>query len=213
MSSNKKIARIAGFMYLILAVCAAFSWNYFNSLYVPSDALTTVSNIQASGWLFRLSFISSITGQIAFLFLAYFLYKLFRPVNKDWARLMSLLVFACVPIAILNTLNLFAPILLIMLFFDLHAHGVFIAGIFWGLWLFPLSYLVLKSGFIPKIIGIFLIIAGFGYIIDSLLRFLMSGYTLTLSSYTFIGEAMMIFWLLFKGAKIPETKKIEGDKK
>ena len=216
--SPNKTARIAGFLYLILAVCAGFSWNYFNSLYVPSDALATVSNIQASGWLFRLSFVCNLTGQITFLFLIYFLYKLFKPVDKDWARVMAMLVIISIPISILNMLNQFAPILLlsggylsafgatqlnalIMLFLDLYTHGVFIAGIFWGLWLFPLSYLAFKSGFIPKTIGVFLLIAGLGYVIDSFLRFLMPGYTLGLSSYTFIGELMIIYWLLFKGVK------------
>lgn len=221
--SPKKTARIAGFMYLVLAICTGASWNCIRSLYVPSDALATVHNIQASGWLFRLSFVGNLAGQIAFSFLIYFLYKLLKPVNKDWARMMAILVIVSIPIAILNLLNQLAPILLLnggylpafgttqfnallMLFLDLYTHGVFIAGIFWGLWLFPLSYLVFKSGFIPKIIGVFLTIAGLGYVVDSLLRFLMPGYTMALSSYTFIGELMIIFWLLFRGAKIPEMK-------
>ena len=218
MNSINKTARIAGFWYLILAICAGFSWSYFKSLYVPGDALATVSNIQTAGWLLRLIFIINLTGQIAFLFLVYFLYKLFKPVNKDWARLMALLVVVSIPIAILNMLNQFAPILflsggdlsvfgaaqfnaIVTLFLNLYIHGVFIAQIFWGLWLFPLGYLVFKSGFIPKTIGVFLIIAGLGYVIDSLLRFLLPGYNLGLSSYTFIGELMIIFWLLIKGIK------------
>jgi hypothetical protein len=94
---------------------------------------------------------------------------------------------------------------LIMLFLDLHIYGVYIAGIFWGLWLFPLGFLVFKSGFIPKTIGVFLIIAGFGYIIDSLFRFLIPGYNMEISSYTFIGELMIIFWLLFKGVNVQES--------
>ncbi|MCG2713130.1 MAG: DUF4386 domain-containing protein [Candidatus Omnitrophica bacterium] len=223
-TSPKKTARIAGLLYLILAICAGVSWNYFNSLYVPGDALATVNNIQASGWLFRLHFVGNFAGQIAFLFLIYFLYKLLRPVNKDWARLMALLVVVSIPIAILNMLNLFAPILLlsggylsafgttsfnalIMLFLDLYTHGVFIAAIFWGLWLFPLGYLVFKSGFIPKTIGVFLIIAGLGYVIDSLLRFLMPGYNMELSSYTFYGELLLLLWLLIKGVDVEKWKK------
>ena len=66
-----------------------------------------------------------------------------------------------------------------------------------------LGYLVFKSGFIPKTIGVFLIIAGFGYVIDSLLRFLMQ-YNMEISSYTFIGEFMIIFWLLFKGINVQQ---------
>ncbi|HEY9246070.1 MAG TPA: DUF4386 domain-containing protein [Candidatus Methanoperedens sp.] len=219
--SPNKTAKIAGFLYLILGICTGASWAYIKSIYVPSDALATVNNIQASEWLFRLSFVGNLVGQIAFLFLIYFLYKLLKPVNKDWARLMAILVIVSIPIAILNSLNLLAPILLlnggylsafgttqfnalIMMFIDLYTYGVFIAGIFWGLWLFPLGYLFFKSGFIPKTIGVFLIIAGFGYVIDSLLRFLMPGYNMNISSYTFIGELMIIFWLLFKGVNVQQ---------
>lgn len=219
--SNNKIARIAGVLYLIMAILAGASWNYINALYVPGNALATVGNIQGSEWLFRLSFVANLVGQIVFLFLIYYLYKLFRPINKDWARLMAILVVASVPLSCLNMLNQFAPILLlnggylsvfgaaqfnalVMLFLDLYTHGVFIAQVFWGLWLFPLGYLVFKSGFVPKTIGVFLLIAGFGYVIDSLLRFLLPGYNLALSSYTFIGELMIIFWLLFGRVKEPQ---------
>lgn len=223
MNENSKTAKIAGVLFLILAICAAVDQSYMKSLYVSGNALATVSNIRASGWIYRLNFVSNITGQIAFLFSVYFLYKLFKPVNKDWARLTALLVFVSVPIAILNMLNQFAPMFLlsnsyvgafgttqlnslVMIFLDLYIHGIYIAGIFWGLWLLPLGYLVFKSGFVPKFIGIFLVIAGLGYVTNSLFYFLMPGYNLAISSYTFIGEVMFLFWLLFNNAKIPETK-------
>jgi hypothetical protein len=219
MNSNKKTARMAGLLYLILGICSGFSWGYMNSLYLPNDALATVGNIQASGWLFRLSFVGNLIGQICFLFLVYFLYKLLKPVDKDYARIMAILVVASVPVAFLNMLNQFAPILLlsgagylsafepaqlnalVMFFLSLHTYGVFIAGIFWGLWLFPLGYLVIKSSFIPKIIGVLLVIAGLGYIVDSLCKFLLSNYTITIASYTFIGELLLILYLLIKGVK------------
>jgi hypothetical protein len=214
MNTNKHTARIAGVLFLILAVCAGIDWSYIHSIYVSGDAITTFNNIQTSGWIFRLNFVSNLIGQIAFLFTAYFLYKLFRFVNRDCARLMALLVFVSVPIAILNMLFEFAPIILlggkytsifqtaqinglVLFFLDLYIHGVYIAGVFWGLWLLPLGYLVFKSGFAPKIIGVFLEIAGLGYVVNSILSFLMPNYTLGISSYTFIGEVMFIFWLLF----------------
>jgi hypothetical protein len=218
MNTNNKTAKIAGILYLVLGICAGISWGYFNSLYVHGDALATVNNIQATGWLYRLNFVINFTGQVAFLFLVYFLYKLLKAVNKDWAKLMVLLVVVSIPIALLNSLSIFAPILLlsgkylsvfnsdqinalVMLSFDLHAYGTYIAEMFWGLWMLPLGYLFFKSGFIPKIISIFLIISGLGYVANSLLRFLLPGYVLNLSSYTFIGELMLIFWLLIKGVK------------
>src|SRR4030042_4426859 len=111
--SPNKTARIAGFLFLILGICTGTSWAYLNSIYIPDDALTTVNNIQASGWLYRLNFVSNLIGLIALLFSSYFLYKLLKSVNKDWARLMVLLVVVSTPIAILNLLNSFAPILLL----------------------------------------------------------------------------------------------------
>ncbi len=100
MNSNKKTARIAGLWYLIMAVCSIFSMVYVDSkLYVTGDAIATVSKILASEWLFRLSFVSNLVGQICFLFLADALYKLLKSVDKDHARLMIILIVASVPVA------------------------------------------------------------------------------------------------------------------
>lgn len=232
MNSNKKTARIAGFLYLIMAVCSAFSMMYVDSkLYVPGDAAATVSNIQASEWLFRLGFVSNLVGQIIFLFLVYALYKLLKSVDKDQARLMVILVVASVPVACLNMLNQFAPIVLLsgaghlsafnpaqlqalaMVFLDMHNHGIFIAEIFWGLWLFPFGLLVFKSGFFPKVLGVLLMLGCFGYLIDCLVNFLFPSYKVI--TYPGIGisavaEFSFIFWLLFKGAKDQQTTTTEA---
>jgi hypothetical protein len=218
-NSIKKTARIAGVLYLILAICSGFAFFVRSSLIVSEDATATANNIMASESLFRISFVSDLIGQIIFLFLVYFLYKLLKSVDKDQARLMVILVVASVPIACLNMINQFAvlPLLsgggylaafnadqlhaLAMLFLNLHAYGILIAQIFWGLWLLPLGYLVFKSGFIPIILGVLLIIAGLGYIMDSLGKFLISNYNITIASYTFIGEVLLLLWLLIKGVK------------
>jgi hypothetical protein len=222
----KTTARLGGFLFLVLAVCSGADWGHFNSIFVPGDALATATNIRASEGMYRLYFAVNLLGQVAFLFSAYFFYKLFKPVNRDLARLMALLVFVSVPIAILNMLNQFAPILLlnggyqaifgpaqlnslILLFLELYKYGMLIAGVFWGLWLFPLGFLVYKSGFIPRFIGVFLVIAGIGYIADSSLRFLMPGYKFGIASYTFWGELMLILWLLIRGVRKPAVKRVE----
>jgi hypothetical protein len=221
MDSNKKTARIAGLWYLLMAVFSSFSMVYLDSkFYVPGNATATVSKILASEWLYRLGLVSNLLSQICFLFLIYALYKLLKPVDKDYARLMALLVVVSIPIALVNVLNQFVPIILlsgsgylsafgqnqlnalVMFFLNLYTYGLFIAGIFWGLWLLPLGYLVIKSKFIPQIIGVFLIIAGLGYMTDSLCKFLIPNYNITIGSYTFIGEVLLIFWLLFKGVKV-----------
>ena len=223
MNSNKKTARIAGFLYLIMAVCSAFSMMYVDpKFFVPGDAAATVSNIQASEWLFRLGFVSNLVGQIIFLFLVYALYKLLKSVDKDQARLMVILVVASVPVACLNMLNQFAPIHLLsgagylsafepaqlqalaMVFLDMQKHGIFIAEIFWGLWLFPLGLLVFKSGFMPKVLGVLLMVGCFGYLIDCLTFFLFPSYkviTYPGIAISVVAEFSFIFWLLFKGVR------------
>jgi hypothetical protein len=131
---------------------------------------------------------------------------------------------AAAPIAMLNELNHFAVLLLlngadylkvfsidqlysqVMFFLNLNHYGLFITAIFWGLWLLPMGYLVFKSGFLPRIIGILLIIAGFGYVIDSIALFLLPDLNIHITQFTFIGELLFLLWLLFKGVKIPETE-------
>jgi hypothetical protein len=96
---------------------------------------------------------------------------------------------------------------LVPLFLDLHKYGVQIIGIFFGLWLLPMGYLVIKSGYIPKIIGFFLLITCLGYLIDFFTFFLFPNFGIIISQYTFLGEVMMVFWLLIKGVNVEEWKK------
>ena len=137
----------------------------------------------ASESLFRLSIVSSLILQIVGILVVLVLYKLLKPVNKDIALLMVVFLLVAVPIAMLNELNRFVVLLLlngadfltvftadqlqalVPLFLDLHEHGIGIAGMFYGLWLFPMGYLVFKSGFLPRILGVLLMIGGFGYLI------------------------------------------------
>ena len=89
----------------------------------------------------------------------------------------------------------------------MYANGFSIAHIFWGLWLFPLGYLVFKSGFLPRVIGILLIVAGLGYLVDFTLFFLFPGITVTVSEFTFVGEVVLILWLLIKGVNVTQWEK------
>ena len=222
-TSPNRTARIAGFLYLLLVPLGFFGTMYIPSITVHGDAVATVNNIMTHTLLFRLSILSALITPIVTVLVALFLYKLLKPVNKNQAVLMVIFALAAAPIAMLNELNHFAVLLLlnssdylktfsadqlysqVMFFLDLSHYGASITAIFWGLWLLPMGYLVFKSGFIPKTIGVFLIIAGLGYVINSLLRFLMPGYNMEISSYTFIGELMIIFWLLFKGVNVQES--------
>ena len=224
-----KTARIAGFLYLLMAPFGFFGMLYVPSiLIVPGDAAITANNIMASESLFRSAIVSTLMVQIINIFMVLSLYKLLKPVNKNHASLMVIFILIGAPIAMLNELNRFAALLLssgadyltvftadqlqalVPLFLDLHEQGITIAGIFWGLWLFPMGYLVFKSRYIPRILGIFLIIGGFGYLIDSFTFFLLPNFYATINQitqFTWYGELLLPLWLLIKGVNVEQWKK------
>ena len=218
-------ARAAGVLYIIIGIAGGFGILYIPSLVVSGDAAATVSNIMASESLFRLSFVSGLIAQTAFIFLVLVLYKLLKPVNKNHALIMVVLALVSIPITMLNQLNQLAVLILlsgadylavyptdqlhalVLLFLDLSELGVNIAQIFWGLWLFPLGYLVFKSGFLPRILGVLLMIGCFGYLIDSFAFFLLPDFDATISQFTFIGEVLLPLWLLIKGVNVEQWGK------
>lgn len=223
--NTNKIARTAGFLYLLLVPFGFFGGEYIPAITVPGNAEATVSNFMAHPLLFRLSILSALITPIVTVLVALFLYKLFKSVNKNQAVLIVIFALAALPIAMLNELNHFAVLLLlngtdylkvisieqlysqVMFFLDLRHYGAFIAAIFWGLWLLPMGYLVFKSGFLPRIIGVLLIIAGFGYIIDSAALFLFPDLNMDISQFTFIGELLLLLWLLIKGVNVEKWEK------
>jgi hypothetical protein len=229
MDSNKKIARIAGLLYLIVVIAGGFSLMYVpGKLTVAGNGAATVSNIIASETLFRFGIFSGIICYIAFLLLPIVLYKLLKPVNKTHAVLMVALALVSVPMSFINLLNKFAVLTLIskahylsgfsavelqsqiLLHLGFYNNGIQLISIFWGLWLFPFGYLVYRSGFLPKVLGILLMLGCFGYIIDFTGDFLFSGYDkLGIASYlhlpSALGEIGTCLWLLIMGAKNTPT--------
>ncbi|MFH1882836.1 MAG: DUF4386 domain-containing protein [Planctomycetota bacterium] len=240
MNSNKKTARIAGLWYLLVAIFGSFNTMFVTpKLYVSGDAAATVNNILTSERLFRLGIMSNLICTICFLFLANALYKLFKSVDKDLVRLMVIFIIASVPLAYLEMLK-FAPILLLsgaaylsafepaqlqalaMVFLDLFEQGFFISYIFFGLWMFPLGLLVFKSGsgFIPKTLGVLLMVGCFGYLFNFLSSagylsaiFLHLNYKAITSLWmtiAIIAEILCILWLLITGPKDQQPASIEA---
>jgi hypothetical protein len=230
-NSIQKTARTAGFLYMLLIPLGVFGMLYVpNTLFVSGDVAATVSNIMANQTLYSLSIVSALVTQVVQIFVVLFLYKVLKPVNKNHAVLMVVFILVAVPIAMLNENNQFAVLLLlngaeffgvdfltfftadqmealVALFLGLRHTGILIAQIFWGLWLFPMGYLVFKSGFLPKIIGALLIVAGFGYLLDSIILFFVPDFGITFSLFTFLGELLITFWLLIKGVNVDEWNK------
>jgi hypothetical protein len=224
MNSINKTARIAGFLYLIYILITIPADVLARSpLIVYGDAIGTAKNIMASEWQFRIGITGDLVSAVFFLLAAWALYALLKPVNKDMALLFLLLNLGGVAVYSISLLNQFAAVLLLsgadylkvfqadqlqslaMFFLDLHHNGYWIAQIFFGAWLFPLGYLVYKSGFLPKILGIVLMASCITWTTTSLLYFLyIPGYT-ALSHISFplgfIAEFGLTLWLLIKGAR------------
>lgn len=215
--ANKK-ARLAGALYLSMAPFAGFSlWMNFSN-FVHDDAEATVTNIQAAGQLFALGITSWLICQTLFILLVFTLYHLLKYVSKTSAQLMVIFAFIGISVSFSNEIIQFAILrlvrggsyleqlgpdsinALVVLFSHLHNHGVQLAHIFWGLWLFPLAYLIYHAAFLPKILAILILISGLGYLVDFAITtfFMDSGVTVT--QFTFIGEILLPLWLLWKGA-------------
>jgi hypothetical protein len=216
--------RVAGLLYLLLALFAPLRLVYIPStLFVRGNAAATAGNIASHEWLFRFGIVSDlITGTIA-IFVVLALYRLLKGVNQNYAVLMVILgALMVTPIYFLNALNDVAALLLVrgadlfsvfdkaqrdalaMLFLRLHHHGVLANSIFWGLWLFPLAILVYRSRFLPRFLGVWLIINGFAYLAITFTGFLLPQYEDMVSNIVFpaqLGEVALILWLLIKGAK------------
>ena len=220
-ANPNKTARIAGGLYLLLGVLGAFSMLYVPSaLLVPGDAEATIRNLTASEGLFRLGIVGALVTQVVQIFVAFYLYKVLKPVNRTHALLMVIFVLLAVPIAMLNELTHAAvPLLLngaealtgftteqlhalVPFFLELHEHGIMIAHTFWGLWLLPMGYLVYRSDYLPKLIGILLMIGCFGYLIDAATYFLVPGFGVTVSEFTFVGELLLPLWLVIRGVDV-----------
>jgi len=219
------IARIAGLLYIPPWIMSLVAMILRQDLIVPGDAATTANNIVASKSVFTLSIFMDLTVQVVFIFLVLYLFKLLKVVNKSQAMLMVVLFLVSVPIAMLNAVNHFAALLLssgadylaaytaeqlhslVPLFLELNEYGIYIAYIFWGLWLFPLGYLVFKSGFLPKILGIYLMISCFGYLIDFVTFFFFPDFGVSINMVTGWAELFLCLWLLIKGVNVEQWSK------
>jgi len=224
MHPTDKAARVAGAVYLSMVFTAPFSLIYVpNKLIVRGDATATASNILAHETLFRLSILADLVSQVIFICLAIALYRLLRDVSRPWAGLMVGFVLVSASVCFLNVLNDVAALILFkgadflsvfdkpqrdalgMLFLRLHSYGIFIAEMFWGLWLFPFGLLVFRSGFLPRFIGVWLMINCFGYVALSVIALFFQPYYNTafkLLQPVLLGELAIMLWLLIKGAKV-----------
>ncbi|MCP5066362.1 MAG: DUF4386 domain-containing protein [bacterium] len=221
--SINKTARAAGILYLVMAPFAVFGMKYMSSLVVPGDAAATAANIMASELLVRLSVVSALAVQVGHVFLVLLLYKLLKPVNETHALHMVMFMLVGVPITMLSELNHLAVLLLlngadhliaeptqlhalVLLLLDLRADGVAIAMVFWGLWLFPMGYLVYKSGYIPRVLGVLLMLGCIGYVTDFFTFLVLPEFETPIGGIMGIGELALPLWLLIRGVDVEQWK-------
>lgn len=213
-------ARVTGLVGVVMLASGSFTGFVGSELIVRSDVVLTSRNIVASESLFRLGLVSGLIMMIASLFYALLLYRLLRPVNKNHAMAMVGLILASVPIYMLNQVNQYAALLLasdqqyeqVKLFLDLHRLGNLVAGIFFGLWLFPLGLLVFKSGFLPRFLGILLMFGSPGYLVLFVQAFFFPGSERTLWTNPFlvvthVSELALLLWLLIRGLNVDQWEK------
>ncbi len=224
MNTNKNTARMAGFLYLMYMVITIPADVLGRSkLIVLGDATTTARNIVASAWQFRIGFVVDLVGAVLFLLTAWALYVLLKPVNKNIALLFLLLNLGGVAVWCFSDLFLIASQLLVsgadylkvfqadqlqalaMLSLYIYNNGFWgIAQIFFSAWLFPLGYLVFRSGYLPRILGIVLMVECFCWLLYPIQFFFFPGnvvLTYLSSAAGFIGEFSLMLWLLIMGAK------------
>lgn len=222
MLPKQTLARMAGLTYLILILTGIFGLVYVPAtLIVWENPSLTAANIKASEFLFRLGIISEILCFLAFIALPLLLYELLKSVGRIPAAMMVVFSLICIPMAFVNIVKKVDVLLLlggetylnaiepeqlhaqVMYLLASFNNGTQVAKLFWGAWLFPFGYLVFKSHFLPKILGVCLMLGCFGYWAEFVARFLFSVTEMPwyMSVPSSIGEFGICLWLLILGVK------------
>jgi hypothetical protein len=223
-TTPKRRARIAGILYLIVALFAAFSYNIATGkVYVPGDAAATAQRVIANTWLVRAGVVADLIQATAWIFAAMALYLLLRHVNENQARAMVLFVAVGASIVYLGEVFRVGALLvatgqpyatalgsagsnaLTLLLLDLHHYSITNASIFFGLWLIPLGYLTCKSGMFPRALGVLLMVGGACYPVGVLAVYLTPAFGEAFKTFIVyvptIAEVWMLGYLLVIGVR------------
>ena len=221
-ASRKNTARLVGLLYLVWILTGIYDMFYIPyKINMRGDAVTTAQNILSNEFLFRTSILNGLISSTIWVFIVLILYRLFKSVSERQAKLLVALVIVQIPIGfilgafsittlmilkgeILKTFELSQRQDLAILFLKINDYGVLALELFWGLWLFPLGILVYRSRFLPRFLGVWLIINGFVYVVLSVTSLLLPQYkdiVLKIAFPAMFGEVAFMLWLLIKGAK------------
>src|SRR5437588_899663 len=224
-SSPNRIARISGVLYLLVGIFGGFAEGFvYPKVYVAGDAAATARNLLANSGLVRMGVVADLFNATVWIFLGLTLYLLLKHVNKSVARAMVVLVAIGASIVCLNVVFEFEGLraatgavnlaafgtagsnALVLLLLDTQHYGIFIAQIFFGLWLVPLGYLAYKSaGWFPKWLGVLLVVGGVCYLVDLLAAFLVPDFGKEIHAFIWIPSAIaeisMVLYLLVIGVR------------
>jgi hypothetical protein len=229
MNSINKLARVAGFLYLIIIFAGGFAEAFVREgLTVSGNAAATAQNILASEQMYRFGFVADLVVLVAGTILSLIFYTLFKPVNRSLSLLALIFSILASAVMALNLVNQLAPLVLLhspsylkafsieqlqtlsLFFLKLQSQGYGISLLFFAFYFPIIGYLVYKSGFLPRILGVIYTLAGIGYLINSLAMFLTPQLTVYLFPYVllpaFIGESSMSLYLIIKGVKVQNEK-------
>ena len=222
-TGSKAYIKFTGLFYLLIAIIGGFSIGYMpNEIFVTGDGMATTQNIMNNIDLFRLGIVGDIFVLIFEVLLTVMLYRLFKSVNATMALVATFARLAMSIIMGINLINYLVPLLIlnktgyfigiegnelnsvILIFMEAHKFGEYIWQLFFGLHLIALGYLVFKSSYFPKTLGVLMMIGSIGYAGDSLVRLLLinndviSYLTTALLVAAVLGELAFAFWLLIK---------------
>jgi hypothetical protein len=222
-SDTRRTAQLAGVLYLIFVILGIYGFAYVRpKIMVPNDPAATAHNMIANEFIYRTGFLASAVSTVLFIAIVLILYRLLKHVNVNQARMMVSLVIVSLPVAIMSdTLEITALRLVkgdvltsftteqaqqvASILMKISGNSGQMLTLLWGLWLFPLGFLVYRSGFIPKIFGVLLVINGLGYVINNFSFLLFPEAQPTVVKFIFptyfLGELPFTFWLLLKGVR------------
>ena len=224
MHPSKKEARIAGFLYLLVVLTGPFVLLYVpGKLFVAGDAARTVGNILAHESLFRGYIVVELVSELLFISVVLALYRLLKEVGPQLATVMVILILIDAPLAFLGVANEVATLTfargadflavfdqpqrdaLATLLINFDRQGVLVSEMFWGLWLLPLGLLVVRSGFLPRLLGVWLFINGLAYLTISATGLLLPQQlkaVTTIATPVLFGEVALMLWLLIVGVRV-----------
>ena len=236
--SLRQLARIAGVLYLIIIVAGMFAQGYARpSLMVAGDAAATAQNIMAAEGLFRMSIVADLIMIMSDVAIGLVFYLLLRPVNRALSLLAALFRLAQAATLGINLLMLFLVLQLLSgaeylavlgteqvyaqayLFLTAHSIGYKLALVFFAVGILIQGYLLYRSGYFPKILGILVVVASLGYFIDNFATFIMPNYDAYAAIFEMIvmvsaltGEVVLCLWLLVRGVRSdPATTSIRTE--